>query len=641
MNFLLNIRFLALFFYLLLALTALLYWPGLNGMYLLDDEANLDFLTYIDEQATEDNLGKFVSEGVAGPLGRPLSLLSLAWQYIYYPQDPWMFKFVNLMLHLLNGCLVFWLAYLLNRLLKIPDLQAAFYALFVAAVWLLHPLQISTTLYVIQRMTQLATFFMLLGMIGYVYGRWALTQQRLKTGFLWVSLGVGLGGILAIFSKEIGVLLIFYVLVIEKTLFQHLPRPPNWGIWLSIFLYIPILLFVGYLIFAFESFVHGYVLRAFDMTERVLTQFRILVEYLGKITLLYPRDFGLFHDDFVFSQGIFQPISTFFAILTIVGLLLSAILLRKRYPLFAFPILFFFAGHLLESTIIPLVLYFEHRNYLPLFGVIFGLSLALRTVWLKWREQRKFVLGLTGVWLVFLILISWNQIQLWANPLVQAIVWAQDKPKSPYAQSHLASILLRIGEVEKATQVYQKMVVNLPDQNGPYLLWLSAACLQEKMAAPDLDAVYRSLAEDRLDSGTLSSMQMFAENLNQQKCVVDNEVIERFFEILLNNPKNRFHHYRHKLYHYYSFFWAQQDKFDKALEAINRALSITKGEPILYLKRVHWALENGEVEAAADYLQQARLNLSALSEYLYAKELDYLTIIVEFRQNIRKMQNAG
>jgi hypothetical protein len=37
----------------------------------------------------------------------------------------------------------------------------------------------------------------------------------------------------------------------------------------------------------------------------------------------------------------------------------------KKYPLISFGILFFLLNHLIESTILPLELFFEHRNYLP------------------------------------------------------------------------------------------------------------------------------------------------------------------------------------------------------------------------------------------------------------------------------------
>ena len=40
----------------------------------------------------------------------------------------------------------------------------------------------------------------------------------------------------------------------------------------------------------------------------------------------------------------------------------------------AFGIAFFLGGHLLESTVLPLELYYEHRNYLPSFGDLPGIG---------------------------------------------------------------------------------------------------------------------------------------------------------------------------------------------------------------------------------------------------------------------------
>ncbi len=51
-----------------------------------------------------------------------------------------------------------------------------------------------------------------------------------------------------------------------------------------------------------------------------------------------------------------------------------AFLLRRRYPLLLLAVLFFLVGHSMESTLIPLEMVYEHRNYLP--GMLVCLALA-------------------------------------------------------------------------------------------------------------------------------------------------------------------------------------------------------------------------------------------------------------------------
>ncbi len=116
---------------------------------------------------------------------------------------------------------------------------------------------------------------------------------------------------------------------------------------------------------------HGaYTGRAFDMEERLLTQARVVTLYVGQILLPRPGAMPFFYDGLPYSTGWLQPPTTLWSALFLLGLFGLGLGLLRRRPLAAFGILFFFAGHLLESTLLPLELAFEHRNYLPSLGLI-------------------------------------------------------------------------------------------------------------------------------------------------------------------------------------------------------------------------------------------------------------------------------
>lgn len=168
------------FFLIVLVGTVWLYWGGLNGTYLFDDSPNLADLADIEN--TRD-IAKFVTEGISSQLGRPISLLTFALQAHHWPNSPWDFKYVNLMIHLVNGCLIFLLVLYLTRLMKLPEKRGRLLALLTASLWLVHPIQVSTVLYVIQRMTQLTVLFTLAGLLAYLKGRQQLAQDQLKSGF--------------------------------------------------------------------------------------------------------------------------------------------------------------------------------------------------------------------------------------------------------------------------------------------------------------------------------------------------------------------------------------------------------------------------------------------------------------------------
>ncbi|MBE9562730.1 MAG: hypothetical protein IMF12_07715, partial [Proteobacteria bacterium] len=150
-------------FFIVLLITGWLYWQGLYGIFIFDDVPNLQELANVGQFGS--SIMQFITEGEAGSLGRPVSLLTFALQADSWPFYPWDFKYVNLMIHLLNGCLIFWIVIFITRFLELK--HHVLLALLTASVWLLHPLQVSTVLYVIQRMTQLATLFTLVGILFY------------------------------------------------------------------------------------------------------------------------------------------------------------------------------------------------------------------------------------------------------------------------------------------------------------------------------------------------------------------------------------------------------------------------------------------------------------------------------------------
>jgi len=154
------------------------------------------------------------------------------------------------------------------------------------------------------------------------------------------------------------------------------------------------------------------------MTERLLTEPRIILKYLFQI--FYPVDsiFSLEHDINI-STSLFYPWVTLPAILINMAIIAGAVILYKKMPLFSFAILFFYVNHIVESTFIPLELIFEHRNYLPtlfLFVPIsYGFILLLNTL----KRSNRVIYQITFVSITFLIftlcLGTYTRNQVWAT----------------------------------------------------------------------------------------------------------------------------------------------------------------------------------------------------------------------------------
>ncbi len=383
--------------YLLLAITLIGYWPGLVGGWVLDDQVNLAPLADL----TDDPASWYVvlTTNGSGPLGRPLAMLSFAVDHFIHAGEIWYFKYTNLMIHALCGALIFWLT---GRLLQEHRFapQRWWLALGVSAMWLLTPMQVSTVLYVVQRMTQLSALFVFAGLLCYVIGRQNLLKDRrvaiglmLSSFVLWMPL--------AVLSKENGALLPLLVFIIEVFFFGFRARPADKRLLIAIyliFLAVPALVIAGKILLDSAFLLNGYINRTFTLTERLLTEPRILFDYIKGLTLPNGAELGIYHDDYVKSTGLLSPISTVVSITWwLIILVLSYLARAKPVAVFFFGPIFFLGAHLMESTVFGLELYFEHRNYLASYGLFLSLAMLFYYLMQHFRWKKTFVVFLIAI----------------------------------------------------------------------------------------------------------------------------------------------------------------------------------------------------------------------------------------------------
>jgi len=350
---------------------ALAYLPGLGGSFLFDDFPNIvdnAALQAIQNGAAPDWLAVMVTTG-AGMLRRPLSMFTFGLNVYAFGMSPFAFKLVNLLIHLLNGMLLYGvIKRIAARLLpQATVVRPETVALFAAGVWLLHPLHVSSVLYIVQRMNLLSSLFILAGLLCYAEGR--LRMIRGETGLLLATSSICLFGLLAVFSKENGALIVGYALAIEWFCFRFEGtlrdrRMLNAFFWLTVAL--PIALFASYVATHPQFLVYSR--NGFTLYTRLLSEARVLCDYLLWIFVPAPSFMGMYHDDIAVSSGIVAPATTALSIAFLAALSITAWRMRRRQPAVALGVAWFLVGHSLESTIFPLELVFEHRNYLPMAG---------------------------------------------------------------------------------------------------------------------------------------------------------------------------------------------------------------------------------------------------------------------------------
>ena len=209
---------------LLLAISVLIYAPGLSGPMLLDDYPQLSPLMEAVPGGWQ-TLGDTYLFSNSGHLSRPVSMASFIANAVLHGDELRYWKATNLLIHGLTAIIVFFLARVLFRAAPVtaePG-QAGWLALLVAGLWLLHALHVSTVLYTVQRMAQLATLFTLAGLLAYSSGR----LRQISTGGGHWLIGVALLVCLplAVLSKENGVLLLLLIPLFELTVFRGAGLP--------------------------------------------------------------------------------------------------------------------------------------------------------------------------------------------------------------------------------------------------------------------------------------------------------------------------------------------------------------------------------------------------------------------------------
>jgi tetratricopeptide (TPR) repeat protein len=345
--------------------------------------------------------------------------------------------------------------------------------------------------------------------------------------------------ILSTLSKENGVLLPLLAGILELTVLSgRVTQQPKLNrIWLTVFIGAPVIFVVGYLVYsvAVSGFFDVVPPRDFSIYERLLTESRVLVDYLQNwfIPKLYTT--GIFQDHFIRSTGLFAPLSTLFCVLFHAVLLALAVAKRREWPLFSLAVLFFYGGHLLESTVLNLELYFEHRNYLSAAFLFLPLFAALSN-----KSERKIFISISVIVLCLLGGFTRYSSTVWKDydSMVQAS--AHKAPTSARAQARLAAILFNAGHVDESLKVLDRALVTVstgqPQLLGSRLIYM---CHLGRLDAEEFGRVGTILAESAYDPRMINLYRELVIAIVEGNCpAVPAEMLKQVFESMLGVPPN-------------------------------------------------------------------------------------------------------
>jgi protein O-mannosyl-transferase len=540
----------------IIALTFACYWPGLHGDFLFDDSANLLESNKLKFQELNWEVVKtLVFSGDAGPLKRPISMLSFALNVAWTGFNPFYFKLTNLLIHLANGVLVFWLAMLLFRApslsLRFSGMQSAavdashqWMALALAGLWLLHPMNLTSVLYIVQRMNSLAAFFTFAAAICYVIGRLRMSDG-VPGGRRWLVFGVGSTTALGLLSKENAVLVPVFLAVIEACFFRfrivNIVDGRFLRVYFALILIVPAALLLLAVLVNPQLVLAGYEYRSFDLTERVLTQARVVWFYASQVFAPSNQSLGLYHDYIPISRSLTEPISTLAAVLAWLALIACVPWLLKRAPVVAFAILWFIGGHLLESTVVSLEIAHEHRNYVPLFGPLFML------VWLASWPIRKLHVGLGAAVLACIVALFAVQTHArafsWRSLISQAETEVIHHPTSARANLQMGRVYSTLMTMEPRPGYFEKAIAHFEQtaktDPWPGLVGLVRTYSLAKQPIP-ADVVTRlelAVARGSQPPAVPTLMQNIATCNMFEYCTLSDEQVLRILDGFIANPE--------------------------------------------------------------------------------------------------------
>lgn len=520
----------AQFFLLLLGIALAVYWPGLSGPLVFDDHQNLAPLK--DWLAGTTGAWRVILDNASGLLGRQVSMASLVLNVQLLGPEIRGLKLGNLVIHLLNGVLVYvFLTRLARAQAPVPgtaDVVRRWMPCLVAGLWLLHPLQVSTTLYVIQRMAMLSALFTLATLIFYLAAREALRAQRQSRALAFFA-AAGVCTLLAAFSKENGVLAPALCALLELWVFApssgQRRHPLSWAFLVGALL-LPALAGLALTLAQVPFIVAEYANRPFTLGERLLTQGRVLWDYIGALVLPYGPRLGLYHDDYVVSSGWLSPATTVLAWLGWAAALAVAWTLRRRAPGVGFGLGFYLLAQALESSVFPLLMYFEHRAYLPSVGALWAIaSLAVlgaqRLSARMDHPQRVFAVA-AGALLAVLAVATYARATVWQSRHALLVQGLEHHPGSRWLRTDVAQdFMLRVPPDAESAHAHVRALEVSPQESTRRLagVWqLLIDCSTGAAAKPTSKALaFGGVARD-VEADLLVAFETLGNGVLQRPC---------------------------------------------------------------------------------------------------------------------------
>lgn len=385
----------------ILLISAAVYSPSLDVPFYLDDTSSIE--TRIHEFKQQPLKSLWTDEE-----RRSLSYSTFWLDTRIHGASIEGFHTTNVLIHLLTSIAIFLFIKSLVNVIK-PGTNATLWALAVTAIWALHPLNSQAVIYIVQRMTSLATLFSVLSVLCWL--KWRITEGSGRFGWLLMAF---VAFVASWHSKETAVVIPLIWLSIDAIR----PKQSLKG-WAVLLLFV---IALAALVLPLVNGLYPDVMQQLNQASRQTHYFgrleyfwaqqEILFSYLWR--WFWPQELLLYYPYFEGGSAN-QHFGYFIGHL---ALLSVAVMARKKLPLLAFGIFVFYAGHALESSFLPIKdIAFEHRNYLPTLGLAIATVSLLYLALEKIKVKSGLTLGsVTALLAIVLALLTYQRTLEWQQP---------------------------------------------------------------------------------------------------------------------------------------------------------------------------------------------------------------------------------
>jgi len=616
-----------------------IYWNTLDTPFYLDDVARIQDNTSIRISNLSFNQIKNAAFGKNLSNNRPIGNITFALNYYFHKYDLAGYHILNITIHILTGFFLFLFVRttlsefncnIIGQTGKIESdkiFNPKNIALAVALIWLVHPLNTNSVTYIVQRVNSLASMFFLLSFLLYAKGRIAQinfseiepesfeqknqnsksTKQKkertynrktdirglkIKQPYLFFA-GSALSWLMALGCKQTAATLPFFIFIYEWFFFQNLDRD-----WLqnNLKYIIGTVVLFGLIAFLYLgpeplnkiSSIADFANKEFTFTERILTQSRVVIYYLSLFFYPHPSRLNLDHD-FPLSHSLIDPLTTLLSLIIIIGAIGIAFYLVKKERLLSFCILWYFGNLIIESSIIPLAIIFEHRTYLPSMLISLIIVMLLnRYMKIRWLKISILcaIIAVFSVW-------TYQRNITWADKVT---FWNDSAAKSPGKARPHYNLGMALAEQEKMSEAINHFSTALKLKPNFYKVHNSLGSVFMNLGRTD-EAIKHFFEVLKLDSqNTLAYYNLGVAFAIQGKI---SEAVNYYSNAIRIDPG-----YTDALMNLGNIM-ANQGFMNEAIRYYNNALEI---EP--YNENIHYNLgiiliNNGKIEESIQHFREA------------------------------------